>query len=83
MKRNRQNEKRNARNNSYRTRIKSVTKKVLADVSSKDAGQAQEDLKTASKTIEKIAGKGALHKRAASRKISQLAKKVHQLASAG
>jgi len=80
-KRNRQNVTRNARNNAYRTQLKTNTKKVLAAIDEKDVEVAKGALKSASKMISKIAGKGVIHKRAASRKISQLAKRTAQLAS--
>ena len=81
LKRNRQNSVRNARNTAYRTQLKTSTKKVLAAVEANDKGGAQEAFKTATKLITKIAGKGVIHKRTASRKISQLAKKTAQLVS--
>ncbi len=83
MKRDRQNKKRNARNNACRTQVKTTTKKTLTAVEVKDQGQAQDALKLAVTTISKVASKGVIHKRTAARKISQLAKKVNQLASAG
>ncbi len=81
-KRNRQNATRNARNTAYRTQLKTSTKKVLAAVEENDGEGAKEAFNSANKLISKIASKGVIHKRAASRKISQLAKKTAQLASA-
>ncbi|GJL79017.1 MAG: 30S ribosomal protein S20 [Nitrospinaceae bacterium] len=81
IKRNRQNEKRYARNKVYRTQLKSATKKVLAEVEAKDKGEAEKELKDAIKTISKVASKGVIHKRTASRKISGLSKKVNQLSA--
>jgi small subunit ribosomal protein S20 len=43
---------------------------------------AKEAFKTTTKMISKISSKGVIHKRAASRKISQLAKRTAKLASA-
>ena len=82
MKRERQNKKRNARNSVFRTQVKGATKKTLTAVEAKDAGHAQETFHLAAITIAKASGKGVIHKRSASRKISQLAKKVNQLKSA-
>ena len=82
IKRIRQNSKRNARNTAHRTQIKTVTKKALAAVASNNKEEAEKALKLASKTISKIASKGVIHKRAASRKISGLAKRVHKLLTA-
>lgn len=81
IKRNRQNVKRYARNKVYRTQLKNATKKVLAEVEAKDKQEAEKVLKGAIKTIAKVASKGVIHKRAASRKISGLSKKVNQLSA--
>ncbi len=83
LKRNRQNAKRNARNTGYRTQVKNLTKKVLTAVGEKDPAKAGAAMKDAASTISRVASKGVLHKRAASRKISGLAKKVNQLSTAG
>jgi len=83
IKRNRQNEVRSARNRGLRTQVKSHTKNVLTAVESKNAEEAQKSLKEATTIIAKVASKGVLHPRAASRKISGLAKKVNQLSAAG
>jgi len=83
IKRNRQNEVRSARNKGLRTQVKSHTKNVLTAVESKNAEEAQKSLKEATTIIAKVASKGVLHPRAASRKISGLAKKVNQLSTAG
>ena len=81
LKRNRQNEKRNERNKARRTQIKNAIKNVLQGVEEKDIEGVQNSLAEASKVIAKNAAKGAIHKRAASRKIGGLAKKVHQLST--
>ena len=83
IKRNRQNEKRSARNRGLNTQIKNHTKNVLTAVENKNVEEAQSSLKKAETIIAKVASKGVLHSRAASRKISGLAKKVHQLSAAG
>ena len=82
IKRNRQNEVRSARNRGLRTQIKSHTKKVLTAVEEKNVEEAQKSLKAATIVISKVASKGVLHSRAASRKISGLTKKVNQLSVA-
>ena len=81
IKRNRQNEKRNERNKTRRSKTKHVIKDVLLAVEGKNTEEAQNSLKKALTTISKNAAKGVMHKRAASRKISSLAKKVHQLSA--
>ncbi len=83
IKRNRQNEKRSARNRGLRTQVKSHTKNVLTAVAEKNVEEAQKNLKEATTIISKVASKGVLHSRTASRKISGLTKKVHQMSAAG
>jgi len=79
LKRIRQNAKRNVRNKSFRTLVKTVTKKVTAEAQSGNKEQAREELKRAEKVIAKVGGKGILHPRAASRKISGLARLVNRV----
>ena len=81
LKRNRQNEKRNEQNKVRRTHIKNAIKSVLLELDEKNKAPAQNSLKEASRIISKNAAKGAMHKRAASRKFAGLAKKVHQLSA--
>ena len=81
IKRNRQNSTRNARNNIRKTHVKTATKKTLEAVASADQNAAQTILKQAEKAISRVASKGTIHKRTASRKISQLARRVHRMAS--
>ena len=78
LKRNRQNVKRNERNKVGRTHVKNAIKDALAAVSAENKDGAQSALKMASRAISKAASKGAVHKRAASRKIAGLARKAHQ-----
>ncbi len=82
-KRNRQNVTKNARNTAYRTQLKNCTKRVGAAVVENDVEAAKESFQSANKMISKIASKGVIHKRTASRKISQLAKKTAQLVASG
>jgi small subunit ribosomal protein S20 len=75
-KRNRQAQKRRARNVQVRTGVKSAVKKVRDALTKGDAGSTKQALQAAEKAISKAASKGVLHKNAASRKISRLAKAV-------
>ncbi len=70
--------KRNERNKVGRTHIKNAIKDALTEVGAENKDGAQSALKMASRAISKAASKGALHKRAASRKIAGIAKKAHQ-----
>ena len=78
LKRIRQNTKRNERNKSFRTLVKTVTKKVTAEAEAGNKDQALLELKRAEKVIAKVGGKGILHPRAASRKISSLTRLVNR-----
>ena len=75
IKRARQNEKRRLRNKMNKTRIKSVTKSARAALD-ESPDKAQEALKEAMRVIDRAAGKGALHRRTASRKIARLSRQV-------
>lgn len=82
IKRAKQNEGKNLRNKANRTKIKNAVKKVLAAAEDKSHEAAQAALRVAMPAIQKAAQKGAMHRNAASRKISRLAKKVNNLAAA-
>ncbi len=79
LKRMRQNEKRRLRNKAYKTRVKNVIKKVKFFVEKKDIENATKSLSEAISLIQKVAGKGIIHKNNASRKISKLACLVNTL----
>jgi len=76
-KRNRQAQKRRARNTAVRTTVKSAVKKAREGLATKDAAKATDAVKAAAKTLEKAASKGVLHKKNASRRIGRLAKAAH------
>ena len=80
LKRNRQNHKRNERNKGSRTLVKTLSKKVRNEAKAGNKEQAQKELKSAEKVIAKVGGKGILHSRAASRKISSLTRLVNRTA---
>jgi len=82
IKRNLQSQKRRLRNRIVKTRVKSVVKNVRADRQAGEAVSRTEDLRIAQSVIDKAAKKGVLHKRTAARKISRLARRVGQAASA-
>jgi len=73
LKRVRQAEKRQLRNKSVKTAIKTATKRVIAAVEEKDREKVQKELLEATKLICRAAAKGIIHRNAASRKISRLA----------
>ncbi|MEW6003419.1 MAG: 30S ribosomal protein S20 [Nitrospirota bacterium] len=82
LKRVRQAAKRNIRNKSVRSAIKTIVKKVESAVASGNKEEAERALIEAVKTLNKAASKGVIHKNTASRKISRLTRKVNALSRA-
>ena len=80
LKRNRQNLKKNERNKGFRTLVRTLSKKVRTEAEAGNKEQALKELKVAEKVIAKVGGKGILHARAASRKISGLPRLVNRTA---
>ncbi len=80
IKRARQNEDRRLRNRVVKTRVKNVTKAVIG-AAAENTDEARQHLQTAQSIIAKAAKKGVVHRRAAARKISRLARRVNALAS--
>ena len=80
IKRNRQNEKRRAANKIVRSELRTRTKSAVAtaEAGSEDAAEAQ---RQAMKKIDKAATKGVIHKNAAARRKSRLAKRLAAEAS--
>ena len=80
LKRNRQNLKKNERNKGFRTLVRTLSKKVRTEAEAGNKEQALKELKVAEKVSAKVGGKGILHARAASRKISGLTRLVNRTA---
>jgi small subunit ribosomal protein S20 len=75
MKRNRQNEKRRARNKAVRSELRTRVK------AAEEGGDgADEAVREAMKTIDKAAAKGVIHKNEAARRKSRLARHLHAAA---
>ncbi|HET9035595.1 MAG TPA: 30S ribosomal protein S20 [Myxococcaceae bacterium] len=72
QKRNRQAQRRRARNQAVRTQVKSAVKRAREALAAKDPAKAQEALRAAARTLDKAASKGVLHKKNASRRIARL-----------
>ena len=81
-KRIRQTKKRTERNRYYRTRIKTITKKVEEAVKAGDYQAAYEAWKVANKKFQSYVNKGILKKNTARRKISRLHHLVKSLETA-
>jgi small subunit ribosomal protein S20 len=81
IKRNRQNEKARQRNQAVKSSLKTASKKVTTAAASGDAEAATTAARDASRAYDKAASKGMLHKRAAARHKSRLAKTANAAAS--
>ena len=82
-KRVRQTIKRTERNRIRHGAVKTAVRHVVKAVTHKQSDEAIKALAAAIQTIDKIAGKGTLHKNTAARKKSRLARKVNALKKAG
>ena len=81
IKRNRQNEKRRTRNRSTRTALKTHSKRVDAAVESGDRDVTTEELRKASRALDKAVSSGAIHKNTAARRKSRLAQSAASASS--
>jgi small subunit ribosomal protein S20 len=78
IKRNLQNEKARLRNKAVRSELKTRVKSAVTAAGTDDQAEA---LRQAVKRIDKAAAKGVIHKNAAARKKSRLAKRVATLSN--
>ena len=76
-KRMRQNEKRRARNRWRKAQVKDAVKTYSDALGAGDKAKAAEQLKTVYKKLDRVAAKGTIHKNAANRRKSRLAKKLN------
>lgn len=81
IKRVKTNEKRRAQNIATKSALRSAIKKVETLVETGDANTATAAFVEASKKIDKAASKGLIHKNAAARQKSRLAKKINSLSA--
>lgn len=79
LKRHRQSEKRRVRNQAIKSRLRHLVREVRGKVAARDADAAAQSLARTVRTVDKAVTKGVLHRNAASRKISRLARAVNQL----
>ena len=82
IKRNRQNEGRRVRNKSVRTALKTSAKKVRTATEQGDLDAARQELRHSARALDQAASAGSLHKRAAARRKSRLARAVNAASSA-
>jgi small subunit ribosomal protein S20 len=83
MQRARQDVKRNLRNKSVLSSVKTISKKVEEAVTSGNREDAGKALLQAIKALNQAASKGVIHKNTASRNISRLTRKVNAVPAAG
>jgi small subunit ribosomal protein S20 len=77
-KRYQQSVKRHARNQSAKSRLKTLMKKVQAAVESGDAAAAEMQFRTAASALQKAGRKRVLHANTAARRVARLARTVHK-----
>jgi small subunit ribosomal protein S20 len=80
-KRHRQSEKRRLRNQAIRTRLRHLVREVRAAVSTGDRDGAAKAFAQAARALDRGVTKGVLHRNAAARKVSRLARAVRRLAA--
>ncbi len=78
-KRNRQTEKRHARNKSIRSELKTREKNVMAAAEAGNAAEAEELLRIAQKQIDMAITKGVMHANTAARRKSRLTRRVRSI----
>ncbi|MEW6067419.1 MAG: 30S ribosomal protein S20 [Nitrospirota bacterium] len=83
IKKARQSVKRNLRNRTVSSRVKTIIKKIESLITSGNKEEVSKTLIQATKEITKAASKGVIHKNTASRKISRLTRKANALLKAG
>lgn len=80
LKRAKQSEGRRMRNKAYRTKVRHAVKAVRLAVESNDQEKANQALRQAVSVIDKVAGKGVLTTRTASRYVARLSAQVCKIA---
>jgi len=74
QKRHRQNLKRQARNRTIKTRVRSVTKQALDAIQGNDRDAAAGSLRELMRVLHRAASKGTLNRNAAARKIARISR---------
>lgn len=82
-KRIRQNIKARARNRARKADIRAQVKQFTVALASGDAARAELELRKTSKVLDKVAAKGTIHKKTASRRRSRLAKRLNAVKAGG
>jgi small subunit ribosomal protein S20 len=82
IKRNRQNQKRRARNRGVQARVRTEVRKLREVVAQGDKAAAETELRIAVRDLSKAASKGVIHRNAASRRIARLSRHVANMRAA-
>ena len=82
-KRIRQTLKRRARNRARKEVLKNQIKSFSAALTSGDVEKAREEFRKTTQRLDKVAAKNTIHKNAASRKRSRLAKRLNAMVASG
>ena len=82
-KRIRVSERRRQRNKPYRTAARTFVKKAEVTIAGGDADEAATAVGNAISMLDRVAGKGVIHKRNAARRKSRLMAKLNKLAESG
>lgn len=81
VKRMRTGQKRHARNVAAKSELKTLSKKLDQLILNKSIDEAKELVRITASKLDKVATKGIIHKKKASRKKSRLARKLNRLLS--
>lgn len=81
-KRVRQNEKRAAANRARRSLLKTTVRKATETLAESDAAQAETAFRSACTRLDREANRGLIHRNAAARKKSRLAKRLNRMKGA-
>ncbi|MEC7241437.1 MAG: 30S ribosomal protein S20 [Myxococcota bacterium] len=79
IKRIKQNSKQRSRNRYYRSTMRTQLKALTAAIDEGNAETAKAELVKATAIVQRLAGKGIIHRHQAARRISRLAKAVNAL----
>lgn len=82
LKAHRQNLKNRDRNRQYRTRMRGALRDIRAAIDANDPASVQDAVRTTVSLVDKMAGKGIIHRNTAGRYKSRLARRVAKKTSA-
>ena len=81
LKRVKQSEKKRLRNKAVLSTLKTMVKKVVTSAEARETQDIKENLRLATAYIDKVAGKGLIHKNKARRIVSRLTTRVNKSAN--